>query len=299
VIGDHEMTEQDRRAIPDRSTTSIRLPIWLIGCGNMAGAMLERWLATGLDTRRVTVIRPSGRPVAEGVRVLTELPEDEVPALVLLGVKPQKLGEVAPGLAPVLDPATILVSILAGVEQATLRNRFPAPRTIVRAMPNTPVRLGKGVVDLYSDSDDQEARTAVGQLMAALGHSEWFADEPSFALAGHLTGAGPAFLYRFIDALGAAGEDLGLPASQAARLAAAMVEGAGALVAASNEPPADLARRVASPGGTTEAGLRVLDSDDALRKLVLRTLDASRRRGSEMAEAARAGLEKADESTGS
>jgi pyrroline-5-carboxylate reductase len=282
------MTELSLHATPDRTSSSIRSPLWLIGCGNMAGAMLERWLATGLDAQRVTVIRPSGRPVAEGVRVLTELPEDEVPALVLLGVKPQKLSEVAPLLAPVLHPDTILVSILAGVEQATLRERFPIPRTVVRAMPNTPVRLGKGVIDLYSDSGNQEARGAVGQLMAALGHVEWFPDEPSFALAGHLTGAGPAFLYRFIDALAAAGEALGLPAPQAARLAVAMVEGAGALAAASEETPADLARRVASPGGTTEAGLRVLDSEDALRKLVLSTLDASRRRGLEMAEAARA-----------
>ena len=281
------MTELDGHDIPDRRTSSIRTPLWLIGCGNMAGAMLERWLATGLDPRRVTVIRPSGRPVAEGVRVLTELPENEVPALVLLGVKPQKLDEVAPALAPLLDPATILVSILAGVEQATLRRRFQVPRTIVRAMPNTPVRLGKGVVDLFSDSGDDKACEAVGQLMAPLGHAEWFTDEPSFALAGHLTGAGPAFLYRFIDALAAAGETLGLPAPQAARLAAAMVEGASALAAASDETPADLARRVASPGGTTEAGLRVLDADDALRQLVLRTLDASRRRGLEMAEAAR------------
>ena len=283
------MTEQGLHGIPDRSTTSIRSPLWLIGCGNMAGAMLERWLATGLDRRRVTVVRPSGHPVAEGVRVLTELPEDEVPALVLLGVKPQKLDDVAPVLAPVLDPATILVSILAGVEQATLRHRFPVPRTIVRAMPNTPVRLGKGIVDLYSDSGDQEARNGVEQLMALLGHAEWFADEPSFALAGHLTGAGPAFLYRFIDALAAAGEALGLPAAQAARLAEAMVEGAGMLAAASDETPTDLARRVASPGGTTEAGLRVLDADEALRQLVLHTLDASRKRGLEMAEAARVG----------
>ncbi len=262
-------------------------PFWLIGCGNMAGAMLERWLATGLDPRRITVIRPSGRPVADGVRVLTELPEDEVPALVLLGVKPQKLDEVAPILAPVLDPATTLVSILAGVEQATLRRRFPAPRTIVRAMPNTPVRLGKGVIDLYSDSGDEAARNAVGQLMAALGHAEWFEDEPSFALAGHLTGAGPAFLYRFIDALASAGQALGLPAPQSARLAAAMAEGASALAASSDESPAGLARRVASPGGTTEAGLGVLDAEDALRQLVLRTLDASRKRGLEMAQAAR------------
>jgi pyrroline-5-carboxylate reductase len=262
-------------------------PFWLIGCGNMAGAMLERWLGQGMDPARLTVIRPSGRPVAGGVRVLTALPEDEVPALAMLGVKPQKLGEVAPVLAPVLDPATILISILAGVEQATLREGFPRPRTIVRAMPNTPVRLGKGVVGLYSDSREQSARQGVADLMGPLGHAEWFDDESSFALAGHLTGAGPAFLFRFIEALAAAGETLGLSPEQASRLATAMVEGAAALAAASPEGPADLARRVASPGGTTEAGLRVLDDQEALRQLMLRTLDASRLRGVEMAEASR------------
>jgi pyrroline-5-carboxylate reductase len=262
-------------------------PLWLIGCGNMAGAMLARWLEVGLDPAEVAVVRPSGAPVADGVRVLTALPEDEVPALVLLGVKPQKLEEVAPTLAPVLQPETMLISLLAGVEIATLRTRFPAPRVIVRAMPNTPVRLGKGVVDLHSDSADQSARAAVTELMAQLGLVEWFEDETAFALAGHLTGAGPAFLYRFIDALAVAGAELGLSADQSARLAKAMVEGAASLAAPSAEAPAELARRVASPGGTTEAGLKVLDGE-GLRTLVLRTLDASRRRGIEMAEAARA-----------
>lgn len=258
-------------------------PFWLIGCGNMAGAMLERWLEQGMDPARVTVVRPSGRPVGAGVRVVTTLPEDEVPALVMLGVKPQKLAEIAPAVAPVLEPETILISILAGVEQVTLRSLFRTPRKIVRAMPNTPVRLGKGVVNLHSDERDEQ----VTALMAALGRAEWFDDEASFALAGHLTGAGPAFLFRFIDALASAAETLGLPADKAAQLASAMVEGAGALAASSSEAPAELARRVASPGGTTEAGLKVLDSDEALRRLVLSTLDASRRRGIQLAEAAK------------
>jgi pyrroline-5-carboxylate reductase len=261
--------------------------LWLVGCGNMAGAMLARWLDCGIDRSEITVVRPSGQPPAEGIRTLTAPPEDEVPAMVLLAVKPQKLDEVVPGLAPALDPATILVSILAGIELASLRARFDAPRTIVRAMPNTPVRLGKGVVDLISDGADAATRAAVEALMAPLGHVEWFEDEPLFALAGHLTGAAPAFLFRFVDALATAGAELGLPQDQALRLARRMAEGAAALAAASPEPPAELARRVASPGGTTEAGLKILDEEAALRGLVLRALDASRRRGLEMAAAGR------------
>jgi pyrroline-5-carboxylate reductase len=262
-------------------------PLFLIGCGNMAGAMLKGWLDAGADPSEITVVRPSGRPAGEGVRVLTALPEDEVPALVLLGVKPQKLDEVVPTLAPVLAPETILVSILAGVETASLRERFPAPRAVVRAMPNTPVALRKGVVGLFADEATRSARETVERLMAALGHVEWIEDEALFALAGHLTAAAPAFLFRFIDALAEAGATLGLSEDQARRLAIHMAEGASALAAASDAPPAELARRVASPGGTTEAGLKVLDDEDALRQLLLRTLDASRRRGIEMAEAAR------------
>jgi pyrroline-5-carboxylate reductase len=272
-------------------TITLPGPLWLVGCGNMAGAMLAGWLKAGVDPRQVTAIRPSGKPVAEGVRVLTALPEGEVPAIVLLGVKPQKLDEVAAGVARVLAPETMLVSILAGVELATLRARFPVPRTVAKAMPNLPVALGKGVVELLSDTADAEARSTLETLMRALGLVEWFESEAQFNVASALTAAAPAFLFRFLDALAAAGEGLGLPAEQAARLAAAMAEGSAALAVSSGATPQELARRVASPGGTTEAGLKVLDAEDGLRALILKTLEASRRRGAEMAEAARASPE--------
>ena len=262
-------------------------PLWLAGCGNMAGAMLARWIEEGVDPTHVSVIRPSGAACGEGVRVTIAYPEDEVPAIVMLGMKPYQLDAVAPALAPILDEETILVSILAGVELASLRARFAKPRTIIRAMPNLPVRIGKGAIGLTSDSKDMVARTLITGLMATLGHAEWFDDEGDFQLAGHLTGAGPAFLFRFIDALGAAAERLGLPFEQAQRLALKMVEGAAALASASAEDPETLARRVASPGGTTEAGLAILDADRALAELVERTLAASMARGLEMAAAAR------------
>jgi pyrroline-5-carboxylate reductase len=262
-------------------------PLWFVGCGNMGSAMLEGWIAAGVDAAHISVVRPSGRPVGHDVRVLTDFPEDEVPAVVLLAMKPYQLDDIAPRLAPILDPNSLLVSILAGVELESLRARFTAPVTIVKAMPNLPVRLGKGVVGLYSDSGDAVARAMISGLMAALGHAEWFEDERSFQIAGALTGAGPAFLFRFIEGMARAAEALGLPADQAARLAAAMVEGAAALARASDDGPGLLARKVASPGGTTEAGLRILDEDRVLFDLLQRTLDAARRRSLELAAEAR------------
>jgi pyrroline-5-carboxylate reductase len=257
--------------------------VWLVGCGNMAGAMLEGWIAAGADPAQVTVIRPSGREVGRGVRVLTRYPDGPPPALVLLGMKPHQLDAVAPELAPRLDPDTLLVSILAGVELASHRARFPAAGVIVRAMPNTPVRLRKGVVNLFGERRDDR----ITRLMAALGRAEWLDEERLFQLAGVVTGAGPAFLFRFIEALAAAGEGAGLAPDQALRLARAMAEGAGALAAASPESPRELARRVASPGGTTEAGLKVLDAEPGLADLLRRTVEASLRRSDEMAAAAR------------
>jgi pyrroline-5-carboxylate reductase len=214
------------------TTLTLSGPLFLIGCGNMAGAMLEGWLAAGADPRLITVVRPSGRAPAPGIRTLTALPEGEVPALVLLGVKPQKLAEVAPTIAPALEPETLLVSILAGTTLETLRALFPTPRTVVKAMPNLPVSLRKGVTELHTDGRSGEAAKAeVERLMAALGQAVWFEDESLFAVASALSAAAPAFLFRFLDALAAAGEELGLPPEQAARLAVAMAEGASALAA--------------------------------------------------------------------
>jgi len=244
--------------------------------------MLEGWLAAGADPTQVTVIRPSGTEAAGGVRVLTSAPEDEVPALLLLGVKPQKLDEVAPVYARACDPFTVLISILAGTPQAALHERFPTCDTIVRAMPNTPVRLRKGVIGLYSDSADVRALGRIERLMGALGTVEWFDDEGMFDAVTALAGSGPAFLFRFIDALAAAGEAEGLSSDQALRLAVATIEGAAALAADASESPAALAEKVASPGGSTRKGLEVLDADDRLKTLMRETLEAAVKRNREL-----------------
>ncbi|WCT74310.1 pyrroline-5-carboxylate reductase [Sphingomonas naphthae] len=262
-------------------------PVWLVGAGNMGGAMLSRWLAAGLDPREVTVIRRSGAAMGEGITVLTAPPPDgPVPAMVMLAVKPQMLDQVAPLLAPMIGPETLLVSILAGVETASLRARFPAAGPVLRAMPNTPVALGKGVVALHGDGLDARTRAIAEALMAPLGLVEWV-DEGLFDQVTALAGSGPAFLFRFIDSLAKAGTAAGLPADQSARLALATVEGAGLLAAGAGESPGALADRVASPGGSTRKGLDVLDADGALDRLIEEMLAAAVASNREMAAAAR------------
>ncbi len=259
--------------------------ILIVGCGNMGGAMLAGWLAGGLDPARFTVVDPVLAEAPAGVRLLREVPSGAFD-VVLLGIKPQALGEVAPALEPATRGALVL-SILAGAELATLAARFPAARALVRVMPNLAAAIGKSPLGLYAQGLDQAGRGAVEALLTPLGTAEWLASEDQLDAVTALAGSGPAFVYRFIAALAEGGAALGLDPAQADRLARAMVEGAALLAADSAETPAELARRVTSAGGTTAAGLAVLDADQALTGLIEQTLRAARDRGAELAEAAR------------
>jgi len=260
--------------------------ILIVGCGNMAGAMLQGWLAGGLSTSRFTVVDPAPRELPQGVRDLAAPPADETFDTILLGIKPQLLSAVAPTVAPLAGPGTVLLSILAGVELSVLRGHFPEAGGIVRAMPNLSAALGKSPIALASSGLHGPRRDAAFALFEPLGTPEWIAEE-QFDLVTALAGSGPAFVYRFIDALSQAAASLGLPAEQAGRLALATVEGAAALAAASPHDPGELARRVASPGGVTQAGLDALDREEALASLVTQTLRAARDRSAEMAAEAR------------
>ncbi len=244
--------------------------------------MLRRWLEAGLDASVVTVIRPSGAAPAPGVRTLARLPSGEKPPrIMLLGVKPQKLDEVARDVAAAIGRETLLLSILAGTEIAALRQRFPAAGAVVRAMPNTPVTLGRGVTLLHGDAGQFKAELKT--LVAPLGLAEWIDNEAQFVVASALTASGPAFVFRFIAALAGAAVELGLDEAQSIRLASAMVDGAAGLALAAGEHPGQLADRVASAGGMTRKGLDVLDEQDALIGLVTRTLLAAELRARELA----------------
>ncbi|MFN3817903.1 pyrroline-5-carboxylate reductase [Blastomonas sp.] len=255
----------------------------VIGSGNMAGAMLRGWLARGLDPSSVTIVDPSPRDLPEGARHLTAIDNSlAAPDWLLLGIKPQMLGDVAPQLAPFDLSGTLLVSMLAGIEIAGLRKAVPHVGAIARVMPNMAVGIGQSVTALYAEPLQPSERERLETLFAMLGSAEWLADESQMHLVTALSGSGPAYLFRFIDALGKGAVALGMPEDQAARFALAMVRGSAELAHQSSEAPAQLAERVASPGGTTRAALDVFDADDSLERLVAEAMAAAARRSVEL-----------------
>lgn len=255
----------------------------IYGCGNMGGAMLRGWLGAGVLATHFTIVDPVAEDLPDGVSVHRSAAEvNRKFSTVLLGIKPQMLRLLAPDIADLLTPDALVISILAGSETATLFAHFPDAK-IVRLMPNLAAAIGKSPLGLFSQMLDSDDRTQLELMVAPLGTAIWLDEESQMDAVTALAGSGPAFVYRFIDALAQGGVATGLPPDVAATLAMAMVEGAAALAATSNERPARLAARVTSPGGTTAAGLAILDNDNALEKLVTATLQAARDRGAELA----------------
>jgi pyrroline-5-carboxylate reductase len=257
-------------------------PFWLLGCGNMAGAMLGRWLDQGLDPAAVTIIDPARREAPAGVRLMASPPAGEsAPAALLIGIKPQGFAQL--DVAGLADRGTLVISIMAGVDGAALGARFESAGGIVRLMPNLPAALGKGVSILHQIRGDAATHETAEALARPLGLAMWVDSERLLDAGTAASGSGPAFVYRFIDALAKGAEHLGFTPEQATKLALATVSGAAALASDADVSPATLADRVASPGGTTRAGLDILDRDDALAALIEQTLRAAADRAKELA----------------
>ncbi|WP_428679207.1 pyrroline-5-carboxylate reductase [Sphingopyxis sp.] len=260
----------------------------LVGCGNMAGAMLDRWLAAGLDPAAVAVVDPLAAP-REGISQFASLAEWKDAGgnadWIMLGMKPQQLGEVADDLAAVAGGDTHLLSILAGVSLADLALRFPGAKAQVRILPNLAARIGAGVSAVASLGVADDG--AVQSLLKPLGTVVALADDTTMDLVTAFTGSGPAFVFRLIEAYAAAGERLGLSSEDALKLATATFGGSTALLADSGEKPGTLIAQVASKGGTTQAGLDVLDEGGQLAALFTGVLRAARDRGRELADIAR------------
>ncbi len=253
----------------------------------MGQAIVEGWRSAGFDLSGLTIIRPSGAEVA-GVRTVSS-PADAgaAPKVAVLAMKPGQLDDAVDALRSRLTAKTMLVSILAGVEIDSLRQRFPGVRTVVRAMPNLAVAARRGVIALVGESEDEAIKREAAQLFQPLGFAPWMVDEKRFSAVGAVAGAGPAYVARFIAALAKAGEKQGLSPEMAATVALETVFGTAWMAASSGEEMDAIARRVASPGGTTEAGLAVLDRNGVFEELVALAIGAAARRGNALARGAR------------
>lgn len=258
--------------------------IWLVGCGNMGGAMLNGWLASGIAPEAIHVIDPMAKGLPEGVAHGADVPADDAPDILVLAIKPQLLAEVGPKLR--VGPQTTLLSVLAGVEVETLAAIIPGAGSYVRAMPNMAAAIGQGISAIFGPTLDADKRRQIEDLVAPLGVVEWIDDEALFHGVTGVSGSGPAFVLRFAQALAAGGVEEGLSPELALRLAMETLAGSARLALETGRAPQDLVESVRSPNGTTHAGLTVMDGSD-FADVVRQTVAATARRSRELAEAAR------------
>jgi pyrroline-5-carboxylate reductase len=267
------------------SLQNIAGTIVLAGAGKMGSAMLAGWLARGLDPHRLVVVEPS--PASEisalstrGVRLN---PTDAGPAdTLLIALKPQIFREAGPRLKAFVGPDTLVVSIMAGTTIASLQ--AVSGGAVVRAMPNTPAAIGRGItVAVAAGNVSAAQRATTDALLAATGAVEWVDDEALMDVVTAVSGSGPAYVFLLAEELARAGVAAGLPEELAARLARETVAGSGELLHRSELPAATLRQNVTSPGGTTAAALDVLMGHEGLQRLMIRAVAAATTRSKELA----------------
>ncbi|MFG1297250.1 MULTISPECIES: pyrroline-5-carboxylate reductase [Xanthobacter] len=266
-------------------------PVVLLGAGKMGGAMLEGWLKLGLPANLAVVIDPhlpeamAADLRARGVSVNPPAHLVASPAVLLLAVKPQVAPEAVPQVAPLARAGTLVVSIMAGRTLSFLADYFPEGTPLVRAIPNTPAAIGRGVsVAVPSETVSAADRALASALLGAIGIVEWVDEEGLMDAATAVSGSGPAYVFLLAEVLAEAGRVAGLPADLAARIARATVSGSGALLEASDLPAATLRQNVTSPGGTTAAALAVLMHETrGFGPLMEAAVAAATRRGKELA----------------
>ena len=261
--------------------------IVLAGAGKMGGAMLSGWLARGLDPKRVAVVEPfpseeiSGL-AAKGIRLNPSPKDIGAAATLVVALKPQTFGEAGPGLQPFAGPSTLVVSIMAGTTIASIA--AVCGGSVVRAMPNTPAAIGRGItVAVAANNVSASQRAVADALLRATGSVEWVDDERLMDAVTAVSGSGPAYIFLLAEELARAGVEAGLPADLATKLARETVAGSGELLHRSELASATLRQNVTSPGGTTAAALEVLMGPDGMASLLTRAVAAATRRSKELA----------------
>ncbi len=265
-------------------------PIVLVGAGRMGGAMLKAWLRSGLDPEQVFVVDPGapaetvsmrdehGFSIAVGPEAVTT-----VPGVIVIAVKPQQMDDVLPSLVHLMGGQTVAMSIAAGRTIESIARHLGSNRPIVRAMPNTPAAIGRGISVAYANAEVSPDQARVcSELLSAVGEVAWIEDESLMDAATGVSGSGPAYVFLLAECLADAGVEAGLSRDLAEQLARATVQGAGALLESSDEPAAKLCENVTSPGGTTEAALAELMAEPGLRDLMKRAVAAAVRRSKEL-----------------
>ncbi|KEJ88851.1 pyrroline-5-carboxylate reductase [Sulfitobacter donghicola] len=257
----------------------------LLGCGRMGSAMLEGWLARGLPATSVWVIdpMPSAWLQGTGVHINQELPKS--PAIVLVAVKPQMMTEALPSLQNMGNGKTLFVSVAAGTPISFFEDTLGAQTPIVRAMPNTPAAISRGITAIVANAQaGDQGLDEAELLLSAVGEVVRLSEEAQIDAVTGVSGSGPAYVFHMIETLAAAGEAEGLPADMALQLARATVAGAGALAMEADETPSQLRINVTSPNGTTQAALDVLmDAETGLPALMRRAVAAATNRSKELA----------------
>jgi pyrroline-5-carboxylate reductase len=266
----------------------VRGAILLVGAGKMGSALLEGWLALGVTPSKLAVIepQPSSDVAALAGRGLNLNPPqhlDHEIAAVVIAVKPQVAPQVMPTVVPLVGAATVVVSIMAGRTLHFLNASLPRA-ALVRAMPNTPAAVGRGITVAVPNARVSAAqRDLVHALLSAVGAVEWINDEMLMDAVTALSGSGPAYVFLLAETMARAGRAAGLPSQLAEALARATVAGSGELLHRSRLDAATLRQNVTSPGGTTAAALDVLMGKDALQELMTNAIAAAARRSRELA----------------
>ena len=256
--------------------------IVLAGAGKMGGAMLSGWLAQGLGANRVAVIEPHPSEdirahAAKGARLNPSAQETGSVAVLVVALKPQAFRDAGPALKPYIGAATLVVSIMAGTTIASLAEVLGGH--IVRAMPNTPAAIGRGITVAVAAKDVSPAqRETADSLLRATGSVEWVDDEGLMDAVTAVSGSGPAYVFLLAEELARAGVAAGLPEALATKLARETVSGSGELLHRSELSAATLRQNVTSPAGTTAAALEVLMGKDGLQSLLTRAVAAATRR---------------------
>jgi pyrroline-5-carboxylate reductase len=260
----------------------------LVGAGKMGSAMLGGWIARGLKPKKVVAIEPQPDKALKALarRGLKLNPKGKVApaAAIVIAVKPQTAPDAVPPVAAYVGKNTLVLSIMAGRTIGFLENALPAGTAIVRAMPNTPAAIARGIsVAVANANVSPRQRRQAGELLAAIGKVEWVTDESLMDAVTALSGSGPAYAFLLAEAMTKAGIAAGLPAKLAATLARETVAGSGELMARSDLDAATLRQNVTSPGGTTAAALEVLMGPGGFDELLTQAIAAATRRSRALA----------------